>query len=71
MHLDVKLDNIMLKLAPVEAGGGPQGRERAILRDPESGRLEVKASGGGLRACNIVHTHACPTNAPHRFESNP
>lgn len=47
VHLDVKLDNIMLRLAPPEAGAGPQGRERAVLRDPETGRLAVKVSGCG------------------------
>lgn len=44
VHLDVKLDNIMVKLAPLEAGAGPQGRERAVLRDPETGRLVMKVS---------------------------
>lgn len=42
VHLDVKLDNVMIKLAPPEDGPGPMGRERAILRDPGSGRLVVK-----------------------------
>lgn len=51
VHLDVKLDNVMIKLAPPEDGPGPMGRERAILRDPESGRLVVKVRGVVVKVC--------------------
>ena len=59
----MKLDNIMLCLAPPEAGSGPQGRERAVLRDPETGRLVVKVSvdGSGLVGGELNCMYRCST----------